>query len=402
MKSRKRIILLSIPAIVVLVILAAVVFSGSEPRHHGKPLTYWLKQDEIAMFDPDARREADDALKEAGPAAVPTLLRLLRAKDPPLKIKVEKFAEKLPLIHYKFWDATSRNHAGRHGFQVLGTNGVSAVPELIAILQGRASDESLISTAAALGDIGPAAKAAVPALLRQLDSTDSPVLESVIWALAAIRSDPGQVMPALVRQLDNKNLRSPENVFVAFGAFGREAAPVAPALLERITNSSPDIRRCVLYGLRLIHPAAESVLPALTDALSDPEATVCHDAAYMLGDYGADAKAAVPALAGLIDNTNQITRDGAVYALGKIRSSPEISVPALVKALSDQDRDVRRHAADSLASFGADAAPAIAALKKMASDPTEENYNRQCAAIALKNISAEGNNKTDSATAKQP
>jgi HEAT repeat protein len=409
--KKKRLILLLTLVIALLGVLAWVVFSPAEPQYEGKPLSFWLRgyadstwfmvqlqagqltnatlnfpSPEFAEKD---SLKTDAALQQIGPKAIPTLLRLLRAKDTRFKIKVARIAEKLPLIHYSYWPALSRNHAGQHGFQVLGADASNAVPALIEILESHISDDSETATAWSLGMVGPPARAAVPVLLRQLASGNSRVRDAAIVALTAIHAEPETVLPALVKELDNPNENSPSRVFAAVSAFGAEAAPALPGLLSRISSDNEIVRSCVVLGLRKIHPPPDAALPPLMMTLNDTNAQVCRDAAESLGDYGVDAKSAVPALLGIIANTNQIVRDSVVFSLGKIHSSPELCVPALTTALADEDRDVRRHAADSLGAFGTDAKPAVNALLKMMSDTNEDNYSRQCAEIALKKIDPE-------------
>ena len=50
------------------------------------------------------------------------------------------------------------------------------------------SAESRLAAARALGDMGPAAKDAVPALINALSDSDPVVQEAAAWALEAIRS----------------------------------------------------------------------------------------------------------------------------------------------------------------------------------------------------------------------
>lgn len=391
--KKKRVIWLLLLLVAGLGILTAFVFTQSEPRFEGKPLSYWLKKNEAAPFDPEFRAKADAALTAIGPKAIPMLLGLLRAKDSRLKIKAATLAEKVPLLHYSFWRARSRNQAGRHGFQVLGAQALGAVPELKAILERHISDESEACTAWALGAIGPGARDAVPVLLRQLAGTNDHVRESVIWALSAIHAYPEQVMPALIRELDNPNGSAPSRVYGALNAYGRDAGPALSGLLARINSTNENVRSCIIFGLRKIHPAPDQVLPVLTQTLSDVNARIGADAADTLGEYGLEAKPAVPALLEKINDPNQLVRDSVVFALGKIHASPELAVPALHQSLADADRDVRRHAADSLGAFGNEAKPAVAALLKMLNDPSEDQYARRCAEMALKKIDPEALDK---------
>ncbi len=411
--TKKRLILFLL-VLALLGVLAVVIFSGSEPQYGGKPLSYWLRccsdrtwfSMQIQMtrqmtnssgsmnfalpdFSGPDSSTADAALSHLGTKSIPTLLRLLRAKNTPLKLKVAAIAEKLPLIHYSYWDATLRNRAGRHGFEVLGADASNAVPELIQILERRISDDSETATALSLGMIGPPARAAVPALLRRLAASNTPVREAIMAALTGIHTDSELVLPALIQVLDDPDETTPSRVFAAVAAFGAEATPAVPALLGRINSTNENVRSCVVLSLRRIHPPLETVLPPLLRTLNDPDARICRDAAETLGDYGVEAKSAVLALLEKVTHTNETVRDSVVFSLGKIHSSSEVCVPALTTALADEDRDVRRHAADALGAFGAEAKTATGALLKMLNNADEDQYGRRCAEIALKKIDSE-------------
>jgi len=410
--TRKRSIYLA-TVVALLALITAAIFIGSEPTYQGKSLSYWLRcysDQSYYSLQVQAARQAtnggsvqfslpdfsgpdystiDAALSQLGTKSIPALLRLLSARNTPFKLKVAAYAEKAPLIHYTYWDAALRNRAGRHGFEVLGSAASNAVPDLIKILERRISETSEAATAWSLGMIGPAARAAVPVLLRRLPDSKTTVRDAIIGALTGIHTDPELVLPALVKELDNPLQVLPSRVFAAVAAYGPEANAAVPGLLSRINSKNVDARSCVVLSLRRIHPPLEAVRMPLQNALSDADPRICRDAAETLGDYGVEARATVPSLLGVINNPDESVRDSAVFSLGKIHASPDLCVPALIAALADDDRDVRRHAADSLGAYGADAKAATSALLKMLDNTDEDKYGRRCAEIALKRIDPE-------------
>jgi len=133
-----------------------------EPVYQGNSLSSWLLDSRTTI----QQQEADEAVRQAGTNAIPILLRMLRAKDSALMVGLMNLAQRQRLITVHYTLAAERNYAGRQGFEVLGAKAQSAVPGLIEIFNQNISFPSQRKAIEALGDIGPAAKEAVPSLLR--------------------------------------------------------------------------------------------------------------------------------------------------------------------------------------------------------------------------------------------
>lgn len=162
----------------------------SEPVYKGKPLSLWLRNyttyDHYGWIYPRRAPQADEAVRQIGTNAIPTLLRLLRARDSALELKLVNLVRWQHVLEIKFTPADEWNLAAVMGFAALGTNAQSAVPALIEM--ATPSDASRICAIRALGYIGPSAKQAVPTLLRWAFNSDTEV--SRVARLALYRVDP--------------------------------------------------------------------------------------------------------------------------------------------------------------------------------------------------------------------
>jgi HEAT repeat protein len=109
----------------------------------------------------------------------------------------------------------------------------SAVAELIHILQKDTDDEARLQACLALGNIGPDARAAVPALIESLLQDKSykafPVRVNAAGSLGQIASDPDKVVPALVEAY----LTDPEPEVQTWALLGLRQFPSAPALAQK-------------------------------------------------------------------------------------------------------------------------------------------------------------------------
>jgi hypothetical protein len=231
---------------VALIILAGVSawqrLRDREPVYQGKPLSIWLKANQSVparahapnfVAESDAQsQKADEAVRQAGTNALPTLLRMLRAKDSALKVKLMALAERQHFIKIKYTPAKERNHEAIRAFRVLGAKAKSAVPALIEIANRNISRESQSSAVAALAYIGPSAKEAAPDFLRWATNADRDVRFCAIAALGKTGNEPDPAVPVLVN-----TLHDPQPLF-RFGAllvlrdFGPNAKLAVPALLE--------------------------------------------------------------------------------------------------------------------------------------------------------------------------
>jgi HEAT repeat protein len=184
-----------------------------------------------------ARREAAFALGSIGsPAetAVPLLLHSLQSQDLDLRC-----AAALAL------GAINRRHK-------------EVLPALIACLNDPASPRMRAVGANSLGEMGPDAKLAVPALidaLRMQEVTDRESMRSIRWSvLGALRS------------------------------IGSGAAAAVPLLIEILQDKKFDQneRWAAMDALRQIGPAAKAAIPALNAALADKDPRIRSSAADAL------------------------------------------------------------------------------------------------------------------------
>src|SRR3989442_192066 len=92
----------------VLVAFLALGWNLTRPREpivDGRPLTSWL--DNIGQ---DAgEQQAARAVRTTGTNVIPTLLRMLRQRDPPFKRKLMELAQRQPFIKIKYVPAEMRN-----------------------------------------------------------------------------------------------------------------------------------------------------------------------------------------------------------------------------------------------------------------------------------------------------
>ncbi len=167
--------------------------------------------------------------------------------------------------------------------------------------------------------LGPAAKPALPALIKALDDDDKQVWSSAVTAIAALGPAATDAIPKLIGALDTSALR------------GRRQR---------------DGRQLVMRSAYALSRMGPAVIPPLVEALGKEDAGLRIGAAHALGPMGAEARAAIPLLVTNLADGRDPVREESALALSQIGPA---AGPALVVALSDGDARRRSGAALALA-----------------------------------------------------
>jgi HEAT repeat protein len=267
-----------------------------------------------------------------------------------------------------------------------------------------------------VGQIGPAAKAAVPALIELLNDAEeierqaaTQVQGRIVGAQAAVQAATND----LIRKLFWENSPVRQAAAQALGRIGPAAQAAIPALIEQLIDCDQMAVPGMIghfwtqlwyeevvqaaQALRAINPdwancsEAQATVPALIDNLAIGNWLFDAGAAQVLGQMGPAAQAAVPALIGKIAQWR--SDEAAALALGQIGPTAQAALPALIGILAHWREEVRQAAAQALGQIDPDwvkdpeAQAALPALIEKLNDKIPEV--RQAAAYALKLIRQE-------------
>jgi len=228
--------------------------------YQGKRLSAWL--DEAWHRDAGVDAEAEHAVRQIGPQAIPYLLKLATTKDSAFKSKVSGL---LPQRWFgNYISRSGHNHfSAAFGFAALGLAAKSAVPVLINLLDDK--DEDIRKTAArALGSIGAEAQDAIPSLITHLSDPSQDVRVSSAEALGNIPPKSVQEVPALLKVLSQPPTE-PDVLFLILNRLGRfqgQARAAVPVILPYLHNQDISTRDCAAKALKQIDPEATAEGPA--------------------------------------------------------------------------------------------------------------------------------------------
>ncbi|AXG52336.1 hypothetical protein SLCG_1181 [Streptomyces lincolnensis] len=149
-----------------------------------------------------------------------------------------------------------------------------ALPEVMRLVHGEAGlspGEPYTGYAVrALGLFGSAAREAVPALRRLLDTGDAGAAARALWE---VEEDASVVLPVLVRELADGEPRRRRQAAEVLARLGPQARPASAALRRGTTSDDPGERVAAAYALWRIDADAEPVLPVLRRAWSEAPST---------------------------------------------------------------------------------------------------------------------------------
>ena len=261
--TNKRRILLSITLLIAAVGFVSwlILSQPGEPVYHGKPLSYWCDQyaENYAPVPNMAPvKQAEIAIRTIGTNGVPTLLRLLKAKDSKFKTKFIQFAQKQHVITVKWEPASLKNGQALVGFSILGPLGKSAVPALLEIYNEHRNGPWGQSDGIAeiFASMGPAAAEAVPQLSQDTANANLFIRFRAVRALRQIHARPGLAVPALTRALLDQDYGVRTDAALSLGEFGTDATSAVPELIKALGDPSSVVRDQAASALKKIDPEA--------------------------------------------------------------------------------------------------------------------------------------------------
>jgi HEAT repeats/PBS lyase HEAT-like repeat len=219
-KKRRWIAVLALVAVVA-VVLVMTGRAPKEPVYRGKPVSYWTRLSRHAIQDDSVR-----VVRAIGPAAVPCLTNQLRLRDSPLKKALLWLWPKLPRA------------IARH----------FPPPVKASVLRAGAAWD--------LVELGPAAKEAVPTLIKALNDDDLYVRLDAAAAFGRIGRDAAPAVPALAKALSDQHGGVRYNAALSLGRLGPLAKAALPALIGCLHDQDADVRREAKAALKRIDPAA--------------------------------------------------------------------------------------------------------------------------------------------------
>ncbi len=316
MTPRKKIPIFTLIATVLLAVGGFLFYNQqtSEPSYQAKPLSRWIRGLEYENVNPSDEQRA--ALRAMGEPAITWLIAALQRRDSPIKRSFVNYAKNHAEIHNRFI-------APRH-----------VIPEKIYHVQA----------ATALGEIGPAARAAIPSLTAASSDRDSVVAARAKAALIKIREESITTLLSLLEDTLSTNWWQ---AALTVQHLGTNAEAAVPLLVSALQSTNDGVRESALRGLGGIAGRPDIAVPALIGCLRDKDARIRRSAIDALCKFKGPKQQIVPLLLSSMQDTDNNVWLGAAFGLEELLDKDEkrtLYVPALVKSLHNPNRTIRANA----------------------------------------------------------
>jgi HEAT repeat protein len=329
-----------------------------EPLHKGKPVSYWV--DEACRPN---EFEAQREVLRIGPPAIPYLIDKLRggtwqdrfyrrvhAKLPGPLMRLLPFTPPGP-----FDPACAAECLGQFGPEA--RLAVPALARLVTVTNRNdlAADRAI----GALGAIGPNAANALPQLRRALEIQTSLRLAEAAWAIWRIGRETNlvfQVSTNLIASAADEG--GAMNAALVLRELGPAAAPAVPLLLRVFYDPArTSIRANVASALARIGAKEEPILSALRAGIADTDLIVrasCASGLWRLDE--SHSREATPIIVDWVADWNRRFERKLTFAKATTENglNPQSAIPALRELLKSESGEVRQIAAESLEELQAD------------------------------------------------
>ncbi len=289
-------------------------------------------------------REIMRTLGRIGPdaaAAAPELIEILNGKDNKLRLAAAnalgnvRATDAIPVLE-KLVQAEDTEEgadlalAAAGGLVLIeGPKGEHLPLVLPRLIAGLDNKSRLIRREAAtvIGAVGPAAAAAIPALVRGLQDPDPGVCIDSLRALTSVASgkQTTRLVPQVMTLLSSKIPYVRYTACYALGSFGATATEAVPLLEGNLRDPDTHLQVTSAWALVRIRPnnraVAEECLAPLVRGLKMPDPQGRAEAARTLGSLGPWAQAAIEPLGGLLEDNDENVRQAAQDSLQKIQAS---------------------------------------------------------------------------------
>ncbi len=148
-----------------------------------------------------------------------------------------------------------------------------ANPEVRKLVQTLSSSKwrERQQTAIAIGQMGIAAKAAIPSLIDLLKDEQWHVRKAAAIALTSMGTEANPAVHSLIAALDDEEWHVRKPAAEALAAIGPASKPAISHLIETLNDEEWQVRKPAALALGAIGPDAGQAIPVLKEMLNDPE-----------------------------------------------------------------------------------------------------------------------------------
>lgn len=276
------------------------------------------------------------------------------------------------------------------------STGARAVPTLIEMLKDDDPSTRIVA-AEQLGQVGPAARAAIPQLLSQatqdgsqhanttaaaalkwidlttarrvmthfiprLHDTDVQQRRTACAVLGSLGPIAKPAVPALLALAHDADALVRRNAYIALASIGVPAALISAALLEGLHDSSSLVRQTAVAQFAFTVPLTQDAVTALTPILNDPDKGIATLARTALDKPGAGDTNHIESLGMMLGHST--ARDYALHQLAQLGLEAGDALAPILPLLEDEQPLIRYLTVETIAGMGLAGTQALPTLQQ--------------------------------------
>jgi HEAT repeat protein len=179
--------------------------------------------------------------------------------------------------HISRWlqrDSTRWSYA-LYGFEILGTNAETALPELVRRFNTSKNENFINSTAAIIGRLGkPALNFLTPILQNKADQRRIVALQTIGGMKRSLGADAESAVPILLSVMNDSSDPLAHQAAAELGTLGAVPERVVPLLTNALQSTNVAMRVGAIVGLMGFRTNVSIAIPAIKAATHDSDANV--------------------------------------------------------------------------------------------------------------------------------
>jgi HEAT repeat protein len=205
-----------------------------------------------------------DEYMHVGTALIEALQSLDGRSSKGLEVLIE-------IVDQEYDCAEAARVAAANAIAAWGSHARAAIPALLRALESY--DWELQKVAAeALAEIGPLAKDVIPTLINVLGDEDDDVVQAVVRALGRFSSDHKEALDALLNHLsEDADWEAQCAIIQVLGELGPDGKQAVPTLTRQLEDFDVDVQKAAAQALILIGESSKVAIPLLSERLNDGE-----------------------------------------------------------------------------------------------------------------------------------
>jgi hypothetical protein len=239
----------------------------TEPSYEGRSLKQWL---DGRITGHVSRDEFANVIEHMGTNAVPYLLEYIQQEESSLKLEGYHFLRRafpnsaITQRYYWWLGRQERQRRAAEAFEVFGSRAEFAVPILDKCLDRLGCADSAATALIHIGDKG------LPHVFAALTNRPPLCAAVITIALSNYGSNAAPAIPAMIRNLQSTNASLARLSASTIGRISLQPELVIPALQNTLKDPRADVRLGAIVGLSHFGDSARS---ALSQALNDSNPT---------------------------------------------------------------------------------------------------------------------------------